>query len=72
MAIAVVALTSTPAPRSGSGPDVRVPPRIYSPFPSRRLVRPMAVRADAETASAAPGRTRWSVFRARRDTDRTA
>lgn len=77
MAVATVAFTNTaptsPSPRrAAAAPDVRVPPRVYSPFPHRRLVRPMAVRADAETASAAPGRPRWFVFRARRNTTRSA
>jgi len=69
MAVATVTFTNTPSPRrTAAAPDVRVPPRVYSPFPNRRLARPMAVRADAEAASAGPGRTRWLVFRARRDT----
>lgn len=76
MAVATAALmtnASVPsARRAGPAPDVRVPPRVYSPFPHRRLAHPMAVRADAETASVAPGRPRWLVFRARRDTTRSA
>ncbi len=72
MAVATIAFTNSakmPSPRNAAAaPDVRVPPRVYSPYAHRRLARPMAVRADAETASAAPGRPRWFVFRARRDT----
>ena len=73
MAVATIAFSNTPSPRRvAAAPDVRVPPRVYSPFPSRRLARPMAVRADAETAGAHPGRTRWFVIRGRRDTTRSA
>lgn len=76
MAVATVTLASnahTPSPRrAAAAPDVRVPPRVYSPFPHRRLARPMAVRADAETTRVVPGRPRWFVFRARRDTTPSA
>lgn len=76
MAVATVAFANNahmPSPRrAAAAPDIRVPPRVYSPFPQRRLARPMAVRVDAQATSAAPGRPRWFVFRARRDTTRSA
>ncbi len=33
-------------------PAWRVPPRVYSPFPARRLTRPMAVPAGAARGEA--------------------
>ncbi|HYR94354.1 MAG TPA: hypothetical protein VEP48_09145 [Methylomirabilota bacterium] len=68
MAIATVAAFNSPSPRRTAAASVgRMPPRVYTPYPLRRLTRPMAVRADAETASAVSGRTRLPFFRARRD-----
>jgi len=68
MAIATVVVFNSPSPRrvaAASGP--RVPPRVYTPFPARRLTRPMAVRADADSAGAVTGRSRLPLFRGRRD-----
>jgi hypothetical protein len=68
MAISIVADLKPTAPRSTpAAPTTPAPPRVYSPFPARRLLRPMAVRADAEGASASPGRTRFARFRPRRE-----
>jgi hypothetical protein len=77
MAIATLAVLTKPSPRyTAAASSTRVPPRVYSPFPSRRLARPMAVRAGVDAGSAGPSRTRWSLFRGgRRDTtlrDRSA
>ena len=64
MAIATVAVLVTPSPRNSAAVvPSRVPPRVYTPYPTRRLTRPMAVRADAEAAS----RSRLPFFRARRE-----
>jgi hypothetical protein len=68
MAIATVATFNSPSPRRTAAASAdRVPPRVYTPYPLRRLTRPMAVRADAGTASAVSGRTRLPFFRGRRD-----
>jgi len=67
MAIATVTTFTSPSPRRTAAASAdRVPPRVYTPYPLRRLTRPMAVRADAEAASAVPGRTRLPLFRGRR------
>ncbi len=70
MAIATLAAFNSPSPRRTAAASVdRVPPRVYTPYPLRRLTRPMAVHADAETASAVSGRTRLpfrSIARLRR------
>ena len=67
MAIATVAVFNTPSPRRvAAASGNRVPPRVYTPFPARRLTRPMAVRADADP-SGADGRARLPLFRGRRD-----
>jgi len=68
MAITSVAVFTSPSPRRAAAASApRVPPRVYTPYPTRRLTRPMAVRADADTASALSGRTRWPLFRGRRE-----
>lgn len=68
MAIATVAVFTSPSPRHAAAASAsRVPPRVYSPYPTRRLTRPMAVRADADPASAVSGRTRLPFFRGRRE-----
>jgi hypothetical protein len=68
MAIATVTVFDTSTPRrTASASPSRVPPRVYTPYPTRRLTRPMAIRADAEAASVAPGRSRLPFFRGRRD-----
>ncbi len=41
---------------SASEPTWRVPPRVYTPFPARRLSRPMAVPAVAEDGRDGTGR----------------
>ncbi len=67
MAIATVAAFHAPSPRrTAAAPADRVPPRVYSPYGTRRLARPMAVRADAARAEEASGRVRWTLFRGRR------
>jgi hypothetical protein len=69
MAIAIVTAFHRPSPRhTAAAPATRVLPRVYTPYPIRRLTRPMAVRADADTASAASGRTRLPWLRGRRAT----
>ena len=68
MAVATVAVFTSPSPRRTAAASAdRVPPRVYTPYPTRRLTRPMTVRADAETAGAVSGRTRLPFFRGRRD-----
>ena len=68
MAVTTVAVFNSPSPRrAAAASGIRMSPRVYSPFPNRRLVRPMAVRADAEARVAAPGRTRLPFFRGRRE-----
>jgi len=68
MAIATVVFPITSSPRqSAAASPSRVPPRVYTPYPTRRLTRPMAVRADAGTASVTAGRSRLPFFRGRRD-----
>ena len=68
MAIATVAVFNSPSPRRTAAASAdRVPPRVYSPFPSRRLARPMAVRAGADDRGAVSGRTRLPFFRGRRE-----
>ena len=68
MAIATVAVLVTPSPRNSAAVSPsRVPPRVYTPYPTRRLTRPMAVRADAEAASATTGRSCLPFFRGRRE-----
>jgi len=66
MAIAQVIVPITPSPRDGAAVSSRVPPRVYTPYPTRRLTRPMAVRADAGAASETTGRSRLPFFRGRR------
>jgi len=68
MAIATVAVFNQPSPRRVAAASAsRVPPRVYTPFPARRLTRPMAVRADADSAGSVTGRSRLPLFRGRRD-----
>jgi hypothetical protein len=68
MAIATVAVFNSPSPRRvAAASGSRVPPRVYTPFPARRLTKPMAVRADADPAGAVSGRSRLPLFRGRRD-----
>ncbi|HET7700726.1 MAG TPA: hypothetical protein VFM06_07675 [Candidatus Limnocylindria bacterium] len=68
MAITTVAAFNSPSPRRTAAASAnRMSPRVYSPFPSRRLARPMAVRAGAEDRGVAPGRTRLPFFRGRRE-----
>ena len=68
MAIATVAVFNSPSPRRvAAASGSRVPPRVYTPFPARRLTRPMAVPAGSEAASADSGRSRLPLFRGRRD-----
>ncbi len=68
MAIATVAVFNSPSPRSAAAASAsRVPPRVYTPFPVRRLMRPMAVRAGADPAREDSGRSRLPLFRGRRD-----
>lgn len=68
MAIASIAVFTSPSPRHAAAASAsRVPPRVYTPYPTRRLTRPMAVRADAEGSGAVPGRTRRLFFRGRRE-----
>jgi len=68
MAIATVVVFNSPSPRRvAAASGTRVPPRVYTPFPARRLTRPMAVRADAESGGALSGRSRLPLFRGRRD-----
>jgi len=56
----------SPSPRAAV-PAFRVPPRIYSPYRPRRLVRPMAVPWTAGSrAGGPPGRLAGWLFRARR------
>jgi hypothetical protein len=59
------AFTSQSPRRAAAFAPLRVPPRVYTPYPVRRLTRPMAVPAARETASAVSGRTRLSFFRRR-------
>ncbi len=54
------------AGRIAAASPSRVPPRVYTPFPARRLTRPMAVRAGTEAAAADSGRSRLPLFRGRR------
>jgi hypothetical protein len=70
MAIAGIAVFTSPSPRHASAVSAsRIPPRVYTPYPTRRLTRPMAVRADADTAGGVPGRTLlpFPFLRGRRD-----
>lgn len=68
MAIATVTAFNRHSPRHASAASVsRVLPRVYTPYPIRRLTRPMAVRADADAASGASGRTRLPWLRGRRE-----
>ena len=68
MAIATVTAFERPSPRHTAVASAsRVLPRVYTPYPIRRLTRPMAVRADADAASVASGRTRLPWFRGRRE-----
>jgi hypothetical protein len=68
MAIATVAVFNSPSPRRTAAASAdRVSPRVYTPYPVRRLTRPMAVRAGAEGVGAVSGRTRLPFFRGRRD-----
>ena len=42
---------NAPSPRhTPTAPVQRASSRVYSPFPTRRLVRPMAIRAEAMAA----------------------
>ncbi len=67
MAIAIVTAFERPSPRHTTVASAsRMLPRVYTPYPIRRLTRPMAVRADADTASEASGRTRLPWLRGRR------
>ena len=62
MAIATLAAPKTSVPRiDAAAPAPRVPSRVYSPFATKRLTHPMAVRADAGMTSGA--HARWSLFR---------
>jgi hypothetical protein len=68
MAIAHVAVFTSPSPRSAAAASgSRVPPRVYTPYPTRRLTRPMAVRADADATGDVSGRTRLPFLRGRRE-----
>ena len=68
MAIAHVAVFTSPSPRSAAAASgSRVPPRVYTPYPTRRLTRPMAVRADADATGGVSGRTRLPFLRGRRE-----
>jgi len=61
MAIATITATEPPSPRRAAAASApRVPPRVYSPFATKRRTRPMAVRVDGGTTRRAP--TRWSPF----------
>jgi len=53
--------------RAASDPVWRMPPRVYTPYAHRRLLRPMAVPAgDASRASTdPPGRMGWRFGRGR-------
>lgn len=55
-----------PPTRRAAVPAFRVPPRVYSPYPPRRLARPMAVPVADSRPGAPPGRLAWRLFRARR------
>ena len=62
MAIATLAALKTPDPRiDAAAPAPRAPSRVYSPFATKRLTHPMAVRADAGMIAGA--NPRWSLFR---------
>jgi len=66
MAVFDIAILTSQSPRRAAAPaPSRVSPRVYTPYPVRRLTRPMAVPAVAEAASAVSGRTRLSFFRRR-------
>ncbi len=57
---------SLPPTQRAAAPAFRVPPRVYSPYPLRRLARPMAVPVADGKPGAPPGRLAWRLFRARR------
>lgn len=64
MAVVTIAAFHRPSPRDAAAASVqRTSPRVYSPFPARRLARPMAVPIGA----AEPRRERWAIFRSKRD-----
>jgi hypothetical protein len=66
MAVIDIANLFSPSPRRAAAPTPsRVSPRVYTPYPVRRLTRPMAVRAESEAASVVSGRTRLPFFRRR-------
>jgi len=68
MAIAHVAVFTSPSPRNAAAVSgSRVPPRVYTPYPTRRLTRPMAVRADADATGGVSGQTRLPFLRGRRE-----
>jgi hypothetical protein len=68
MAIAHVAVFTSPSPRHAAAVSgSRMPPRVYTPYPTRRLTRPMAVRADADATGGVSGRTRLPFLRGRRE-----
>jgi len=66
MAIFDITNITSQSPRRAAAPaPSRVSPRVYTPYPIRRLTRPMAVPAVAEAANAVSGRTRLPFFRRR-------
>ncbi len=68
MAVATAALLTAPSPlrHTAAASGDRVPPRVYSPFGTRRLARPMAIRVDAQAATPAAGWAPWAILRDRR------
>ena len=66
MAIFSIENITSQSPRRAASPaPSRVSPRVYTPYPVRRLTRPMAVPVRAEAASEVSGRTRLPFFRRR-------
>ena len=64
MAIATVAVFNRPSPRHAAAASApRVPPRVYTPYSTRRLTRPMAVPPGAPGAA----RPRFAFLRGRRN-----